>query len=104
MVVDINSVRQDVKNYADDVRRVLPVSKVYLYGSYAKGYADELSDVDVCFFIDGYNGKTRFDISMQLFKLCETYKSYIEPRVFETAEIKRGNPFVNEILRTGYEV
>ena len=104
MAIDINAVKRDVKNYANDVRRVFPIDKAFLYGSYAKGTADELSDVDVCFFISGYNGKTRFEISLQLFKLCEGYKAYIEPRVFETAEIERNNPFVNEIIRTGHEI
>ena len=104
MAIDIDAVRRDVKNYANDVRRMFPVDKAFLYGSYAKETADELSDVDVCFFLKNYNGKTRNEISLHLFRLCEGYKAYIEPRVFETAEIERDNPFVNEILRTGQEI
>ena len=104
MVVDFDAVRNEVKQYADDVRRVFPVDKVLIYGSYAKGNADKYSDVNVCFFIKNYNGKTRIDISSELFKLCEKYKAYIEPRVFKSSEIYRDNPFVNEILKTGYKI
>jgi len=92
------------KDYADDVRRVLPVDKAVLFGSYAKGTATELSDVDIAFFLRDYGGKTRFDLGLQLLKLCRGYKAYFEPLVFETAEIERKNPFVKEILRTGKEV
>ena len=36
MTVDIEAVTQVAKQYADDVRRVMPVDKVMLFGSYAK--------------------------------------------------------------------
>ena len=104
MAVDFDAVKNEVKQYADDVRCVFPVDRVFIFGSYAKGTADRLSDVDVCFFINNFNGKTRTDISLELFKLCEKYKAYIEPRVFESSEIDRDNPFVNQILKTGYEI
>jgi predicted nucleotidyltransferase len=51
MVFDIETVKATVKIYADEVRQVMPISKVYLYGSYAKGTANEYSDVDVFSYI-----------------------------------------------------
>jgi hypothetical protein len=45
-----------------------------------------------------------FDIGVELLRFCHNYKAYLEPLVFETAEIERDNPFVNEILRTGLEI
>ena len=104
MAVDFEAMKSVAKEYANDVRRVLPVDKAVLFGSYAKGTATELSDVDIAFFFRDYGGKTRFDLGLQLLKLCRGYKAYFEPLVFETAEIERKNPFVNEILRTGQEV
>ena len=50
MVANIEAVIEEARRYANEVRRHLPVEKVYLFGSYAKGTADELSDVDVAFF------------------------------------------------------
>ena len=104
MAANFEAVKEETRRYADEVRRHLPVDKVYLFGSYAKGTADELSDVDVVFFLRDYGGKTRFDVGVQLLKLCRDYKAYFEPLVFETSEIERNNPFVNEILRTGLEI
>ncbi|MCL2812612.1 MAG: nucleotidyltransferase domain-containing protein [Clostridia bacterium] len=104
MAADFDAIKETAKEYADEVRRVLPVDKAILFGSYAKGTASELSDVDIAFFLREYGGKTRFDLGLLLLKLCRGYKAYFEPLVFETAEIERKNPFVNEILRTGQEI
>jgi predicted nucleotidyltransferase len=38
------------KNYADDMRHVVPVDRAVLFGSFSKGNATEYSDVDICFF------------------------------------------------------
>jgi predicted nucleotidyltransferase len=104
MAVDFEAVKQISIDYANEVRSKLPVDKVVLFGSYANGTATELSDVDIAFFFRDYDGKTRFDIGLQLLKFCREYKAYFEPLVFETTEIERGNPFVKEILRTGQEL
>jgi predicted nucleotidyltransferase len=40
-----------VTKYANGVRSVLPVNRVILYGSYTKGNATDLSDVDIYSFL-----------------------------------------------------
>jgi len=107
MVTDIETVMWHVKRYAEDARRVFPVDKVVLYGSYAKGTATAQSDVDVCFFLDNFGGKRRVDILGELLGLIsdQAHKSvFLEPTVFPTSEIQNDNPFVKEILRTGVEI
>ena len=104
MAVDFEAVKNIAVDYANEVRSSFPVDKVVIFGSYARGTATELSDVDIAFFFHNYGDKTRFDIGLQLLKLCRGYKAYFEPLVFETVEIERGNPFVKEILRTGQEI
>ena len=98
------TVIQEAKSYLNEVRRALPVDRAFLFSSYAKGTADELSDVDIAFFIREFGGRTRFEIGMELLRLTHNYKAYFEPLVFPLSEIDRGNPFVNEILRTGHEL
>jgi len=49
MVANVEAVMKEARRYADEVRCHFPVEKVYLFGSYAKGTADEESDVDVAF-------------------------------------------------------
>jgi predicted nucleotidyltransferase len=106
MAVDFEAVKKIAVDYANEVRNTLPidVDKVVLFGSYASGTATELSDVDIAFFFRNYGGKTRFDIGLQLLKLCREYKAYFEPLAFEIMDIEIGNPFVKEILRTGQEI
>jgi len=47
MALDFTSVIDVTKNYVNDVRRVFPVDKAVLFGSYAKGTADAQSDIDM---------------------------------------------------------
>jgi predicted nucleotidyltransferase len=105
MVANIEAVRLLAKNYADDVRKILPVSKVYLFCSYAKGTADELSDIDMCFFLETFSSRTRTEIIFDLLTIAGKYKGiFFEPLAFPVSEIQRGNPFVREILATGVEM
>jgi len=105
MAVDIEAVMRMAKHYSDDVRRVMPVDKVVLFGSYAKGTADRLSDIDICFFLDNYGGKRRVDIIGDLLRLVPDDKdAFFEPITFTTSELYNDNPFVKEILRTGKEI
>jgi len=104
MVENIEAIKEEARRYANEVRCQLPVDRAYLFGSYAKGTASELSDVDICFFLHDYEGKDRVEMLIRLLRIARSYKAYFEPLVFETVEIERNNPFVNEILRTGLEI
>ena len=105
MAVDIESIKQIATNYAEDVKRALPVEKAILYGSYARGNANELSDIDICFFLRDFGGMRRVDVIVKLLDLSDGYKGvFFEPIAFHTSEIERGNPFVQEILATGLEI
>jgi predicted nucleotidyltransferase len=105
MAVDFEAITQVCRQYADDVRRVMPVDKVMLFGSYAKGTANEQSDIDICFFLDNYGGKRRVDIIVDLLGFTHRYKRVpFEPIAFETSELRNDNPFVKEIIRTGREI
>jgi predicted nucleotidyltransferase len=81
------------------------VSSVYLFGSYAKGTADELSDIDMCFFMETFNNRQRTEVIFDLLTIAGKYKGvFFEPLAFPVSEIQRGNPFVREILETGMEL
>jgi predicted nucleotidyltransferase len=105
VAVDFEAVTELVKSYVNDVRRVLPVDKAVLFGSYTTRTATEQSDIDICFFLNSFDGKRRVDILKDLLGLMRGYKGiFFEPVVFPTAEIHNDNPFVKEILRTGVEI
>jgi predicted nucleotidyltransferase len=105
MAVDIKEMNNKARSFAEDVKQVMPVDRAILFGSYAKGYATESSDVDICFFLENYNGKQRVEIITELLGLSSKYPDVaFEPLVFESAEIGNGNPFVREIISEGIEL
>ena len=87
MATDFETVRKQAENYASDVSGVFPVDKVVLFGSYAKGTADEQSDIGVCFFLSNFGNKRRIDIIKELLGLMRKYS--FEPTVFPTSEIQK---------------
>ena len=105
MAADIKEVSRIARLFAEDVKQVMPVEKAVLFGSYAKGYATESSDVDICFFMKKYNGKQRVEIITELLCIGGKYPDIaFEPLVFESSELQNGNPFVREIMSTGIEL
>jgi predicted nucleotidyltransferase len=105
MAFDIEEIKAIVKNYADDVRQLMPVVKVFLYGSYAKGTATERSDVDVCFFLTHLDYNNWLELMKILFRLTYKYEIYIELNLFELSDLEdNDDPFIVEVLRTGIEV
>lgn len=105
MAVDISTVNTKASAYAAQVRSVMPVSKVYLFGSYAKGNASELSDVDICFFLESFGDKRRVDIIKELLKLTAGYDDVgFEPVVLPSSELNNGNPFAMEVINSGIEI
>ena len=106
MAVDFEAVKERARRYADDVRKELPVDRVILFGSYAKGTADAKSDVDVCFFLRDYGSLGRFNTILRLMEICFNYhyQDFFEPTAYKTSEIENDNPFDNEVLRTGIDI
>jgi predicted nucleotidyltransferase len=105
MAADIETISSLANQFADDVRRRFPVSRAVLFGSYARGTASELSDIDICFFLDSFNGRPRVEVITDLLAIAGAYKGvFFEPIAFPVSEIERGNPFVREILETGKDI
>jgi predicted nucleotidyltransferase len=109
MAVDIKKITRLARDFAADVKSVLPVDKAILFGSYAKGYATELSDVDICFFMPDYKGKEPYEIIAELLRLGRAFGGKyrevpFEPLVFETVDLQDDTPFIREVLATGVEL
>jgi predicted nucleotidyltransferase len=106
MVVDAKTVNDILTSYVADVKKEMPIDKAYLFGSYAKGNPRKDSDLDICFFSDYFEDKWVIDIGVELLRIAEKYNKIldIEPHSFATSELNDGNPFLEEILRTGVEL
>jgi predicted nucleotidyltransferase len=104
MVADIEAVRAEARRYAAAARAVMPVDRVILFGSYAKGTARELSDVDIAFFFRDLSDDEIFKCGTKLMHLTREFNAWLEPLAYSSSDLESDNPFMNEILRTGIEL
>lgn len=105
MANNSETIESAIRDYVAEVKKDMPIDKVVLFGSHAKGTATEFSDVDICFFSDSFVSMRSVDIVTDLLKIAGKYKNVcIEPRAFPTSEIAKNNPFIREILTTGKEI
>jgi predicted nucleotidyltransferase len=105
MAFDIDTMNEAIRSYIMDVRNIMPIDRVFLFGSFAKNVTTEHSDIDLCFFSQSFDNQYLLDIVTKLFRMTRKYKGIdIEPHVFPTSELDNDNPFVKEILRTGREL
>ena len=98
MAVDIETINQLVKAYANDVRSVFPVDRVILFGSHAKGTAHADSDIDIAVILNGFTGDY-LETSKQLYRLRRNISADIEPVLLDSSHDESG--FVAEVFRTG---
>jgi predicted nucleotidyltransferase len=87
-----------VRRYADEVTKEFAPNAIVLYGSYAKGNANEDSDIDVAVIFDGFSGDW-IKASSRLWHLTRNVSTYIEPILLDITEDKSG--FVKNVYKTG---
>ncbi|MCL2360683.1 MAG: nucleotidyltransferase domain-containing protein [Defluviitaleaceae bacterium] len=105
MVADNEAISNVIEDYVNDVKNAMPIDKVFLFGSFAKGNANMHSDIDLCFFSSSFENQDTFTIVRELFRLSRKYGDFdIEPHAFCASDLETDNPFVKEILRTGKEL
>ena len=94
-----------VKGFALEIKRSgVHLTKVILYGSYASGKPHRWSDIDVALVADEFTGNG-FDDSAY-FARINNKKPYllIDAKTFPADYFKKGDPFIEEIERTGVEI
>lgn len=97
-------VTTEVKDYVRILREDdLPISKVIVYGSYAKGNQHKWSDIDVCIVSPSFTDTWE---AMQYLWLKRQKNSglTIEPIGFGVNDFKDKSSLINEIKKFGVEV
>ena len=95
-----------VENYTQRLsdKEKLPIEKVIIYGSYAKGKAHKWSDVDVCII----SSKFRDPFEAIGFLLTKRNKKEVlvglEPVGFTKKDFREGSSLIEEIKKTGIEM
>ena len=97
-------VRDRVNEYIHQVLKYFDLKLVVLYGSFAKGDANENSDIDIAVFIDkDVDKRNHLEDSATLNRLIYDIDYRIEPVLYYSNELEslEGASFVAEILNTG---
>ena len=82
----------------------ISISAAYLFGSYAKGKANEWSDIDVALVSDNFSGIRFYDVE-KLLSVLKKYNNFIEFHPFKTAEFNpSSNLFVKEISENSIRI
>ena len=94
--------KKDVINlaiqYAKIIRSNYQPDKIVLYGSYAKGTANEDSDIDIAVIYKKFNGDW-LKTSSDLWRIAYEVSSLIEPIILESENDKSG--FVSDVIKNG---
>jgi predicted nucleotidyltransferase len=94
-----------VKEFASEVQSTgLHLHKVILFGSYAIDKQKQWSDIDVALVADEFTGMGYYD--MAYFARINNKKPYIliETKTYPLSYFEKGDPFIDEIKRTGIEI
>jgi len=99
-------INKTVRGYAIRLSKQekLPISKVIVFGSHAKGKTRKWSDIDVCIVSPKFkDSMTALDYLWRRRNDNEV-KSGLEPVGFSNKDFKKGNALINEIIKTGVEL
>jgi uncharacterized protein len=96
-------VNKIIKDYINAVRHDIPVSKVILYGSHARGVAKPNSDIDIAIISNKFGKNPQEEGKFLFRKLWETKHSSIEPVGYSPKTFNSPNPspLLHEIRKYG---
>ena len=75
------------------------ITRVYLFGSYAKLIYTEKSDVDLALILENHNKALVNQLKALVNKIEKRYNKNIELHFFEKKDMKQKDPLIKEILR-----
>lgn len=106
MARNLQEVKESVNRFSDHIKKELPVKKVLLYGSYAKGSPRVDSDIDVAVFLDYPDHSERLELAAKLFHFAGDIDIEIEPKCFFWDEYTNHNKasILAEIINTAIEM
>ena len=93
-----------VCNYVQEIQaQGVHLRNVILYGSFAKGTQHEWSDIDVALVADEFEGLPTDHYYFAHITIKKPYVR-IEANTYPTEYFQQGDPFIDEIKKTGIEI
>ncbi len=104
VTTDRGIIRRKIDDYVRRLRENhIPVWRMYLYGSYAKGTQGIESDIDLAVFLDAED-IDGFQEEVELMRLRWDVDLRIEPHAFARSDFDEMDPYVKEIIKTGERI
>ena len=98
-----SKIKTEVLNYIRTLKQdKIPLKRVIVFGSYAKGVQHRWSDIDVCLVSPKFQDKIKAFV--YLFKKANDSQSKIEPHPFHPNDFVNEDPLVWEIKQNGIEI
>lgn len=99
-----NKIKNTVERFLQALKRNnIPINRVILFGSYARGNYTEWSDIDLAIVSDMFVGN-RFDDRKKIRPITLSISSDLEILPYNTKDFTEDDPFVKEIIETGIEI
>ena len=103
MVASQVELAEKIDDFVRRIRSAVTVEAVILYGSYAKGTADERSDIDVAVISPDFEGMSTWQRQDAIARATVGRGYRLAPVGFASSEYHApaGSSFLREIIRTG---
>ncbi|MBU1199961.1 nucleotidyltransferase domain-containing protein [Patescibacteria group bacterium] len=90
-----------LKFYQELIKENIPVKKIIMFGSYAKGKQKYYSDLDLC-IVSPILGKNNFNERVRLKNIASRVENLIEPHPYHPKDLKeKYDPLAEQIRTTG---
>lgn len=101
MVKIPDKIKTIIENYFSVLKENnISIKTAYLFGSYAKGYNHEWSDIDIALISDLFEG-VRIKDKDKIRRITLSVSSNLEILPFNPDEFSSDNPLAREIMETG---
>lgn len=98
-------VKKEIIKYIAGLKKDrLPIDKVILFGSYAKGAQHKWSDIDICVISPKFKNAWKATGYLWSKRQITDIRYAIEPVGFNPKDYKEGSSLINEIKKTGIEI
>jgi predicted nucleotidyltransferase len=99
------SVIKLAEKFAREIKREgIHLRKAILFGSHAKKTSHKNSDIDIALVADEFAGFVFNDLNFFIKTIIKKPYLRIQVQTFSTKYFKKGDPFIDEIKRTGIEI
>lgn len=99
-----NKIKQVIDTYIESLQvNQIPIESAFLFGSYAKGKYNDLSDIDIALVSNIFEGRRISDRS-KIRRITLSVSSDLEVIPFNPKDFTLDNPFAREIIETGVRI